>query len=154
MATKPAKPPRAAAPAADRFRTTRKAHHDETAEDYVEAVDQIIARDGEARVRDLARMMGVSHVTVSRIISRLQGQGLVDTRPRAPNTLTPAGRALARRARQRHEVVLRFLRAIGVPEREAQIDAEGIEHHASEATIRAMKRLADKSAGSTPGRRG
>ncbi|RMH26714.1 MAG: transcriptional regulator MntR [Planctomycetota bacterium] len=130
---------------ADRFRSTRAAHRDETAEDYVEAVAALIESRGEARVRDLATMMGVSHVTASRIISRLAGEGLVKTTPYRPITLTAAGRRLARAARRRHEVVLAFLRSIGVPARQAEIDAEGIEHHVSEATVRAMRRVLDKS---------
>ena len=49
----------------------------ETAEDYVEAVADVIAEKGEARVVDLARFFAVSHVTVSRTVSRLQRGGLV-----------------------------------------------------------------------------
>lgn len=124
-----------------RFRTTRAAHADETAEDYVEAVAELIRRHGEARVKDLAQMMGVSHVTVTRIVARLERQGLVETRPRLPVRLTEAGERLADRARARHEIVLAFLLAIGVGRRQAEIDAEGIEHHVSQATIRAIKRL-------------
>jgi DtxR family manganese transport transcriptional regulator len=37
-------------------------------------------------------------------------------------------------------VVLEFLRALGVEERTAQIDAEGIEHHISPETLAAFKR--------------
>lgn len=126
---------------ADRFQRTRAAHRDETAEDYVEAIGQLVDERGEARVRDLASMMGVSHVTVSRIVSRLVEAGLVETEPYRPIFLTRAGQRLASRARERHEIVLRFLRALGVPAAQASIDAEGIEHHASDATIRAMRRL-------------
>ena len=126
---------------AERFRGTREAHRDETAEDYVEAVAQLIDEAGEARVRDLARMMGVSHVTVTRIIARLTKEGLVETEPYRPIVLTAAGWRMARRSRARHQAVLDFLVAIGVPRRRAEIDAEGIEHHASDATIRAMKRV-------------
>jgi len=126
---------------AERFRGTRAAHRDETAEDYVEAVAQLIDEGGEARVRDLARMMGVSHVTVTRIVARLAKEGLVETRPYHPIGLTASGRRMARRSRARHQAVLDFLVAIGVPKRQAEIDAEGIEHHASDATIRAMKRV-------------
>lgn len=129
---------------ADRFRSTRAAHRDETAEDYVEAVAQLIEDLGEARVRDLARMMGVSHVTVTRIITRLQHEGLVETQPRKPITLTRAGARLAAAARKRHDTVLAFLRALGVPAQQAEIDAEGIEHHVSDATIRAMKRFIER----------
>lgn len=137
----PRRSPRKTDPAA-RFRRTRDAHARETAEDYVEAVADLLDGDGEARVCDLARLMGVSHVTVSRIISRLAALGLVDSKGHRPITLTPAGRRLAQRSRRRHGIVVRFLRVIGVPARQAEIDAEGIEHHVSEATIRAMERAA------------
>lgn len=128
---------------ARRFATTRQAHRDETAEDYVEAIAEIIARSGTARVRDLAAMMGVSHVTVTRIIKRLAREGLVTTEPYRPIELTRSGRALAQQAHERHEIVLAFLLAIGVPREQAEIDAEGIEHHVSDATIKAMCRLTD-----------
>jgi DtxR family transcriptional regulator, manganese transport regulator len=139
-----------------RFRRTRAAHQDETAEDYVEAIQQISAEQREVRVRDLAVFMGVSHVTVTRIIARLTKAGLVSTEPYKPVSLTPAGRRLADRIRERHEVVLQFLRLIGVPARQAEIDAEGIEHHVSDATIKAMRRAivaqpGDNSAASLPG---
>lgn len=129
----------------DRFRGTRAAHEDETAEDYVEAIADAIDSRGEARVRDLVRLMGVSHVTVSRIVARLVKEGLVETAPYKPITLTPSGRKLAARSRVRHEAVLNFLLAIGVPRAQAEVDAEGIEHHVSEATIRAMTRVIETS---------
>jgi len=129
---------------AARFRSTRAAHRDETAEDYVEAIAQLIDERGEARVKDLAEMMGVSHVTVSRIVARIHNEGLVDTEPRRPIYLTPKGRRLAARAKERHEIVLAFLLALGVPRKQAEIDTEGIEHHVSQATIEAMRRFAGK----------
>ena len=128
---------------AQRFRRTRAAHADETAEDYVEAIAGLIDRSGEARVKHLAELMGVSHVTVSRIVTRLAKEGLVSTQPRAPIDLTPKGRRLAKAARERHETVLAFLLAAGVPRRQAEIDAEGIEHHCSKATLKAMKLAAE-----------
>lgn len=141
-------------PISDRFRGTRAAHEDETAEDYVEAIADIITAQDQARVRDLVRIMGVSHVTVSRIVARLVREGLVLSEPYQPITLTPAGRRLAARSRARHEAVLAFLLAIGVPARQAEIDAEGIEHHVSQATIRAMRtalaRLADRRPATEP----
>lgn len=126
---------------AERFRSTRAAHRDETAEDYVEAIAQLIAGRGEARVKHLAELMGVSHVTVTRIVARLQRDGLVLTEPRRPIELTPRGRRMARSAERRHRVVLEFLLRAGVSPQQAEIDAEGIEHHVSAATLRAMARL-------------
>lgn len=126
--------------AAARFRRTRAAHRDETAEDYVEAIAGLIDSRGEARVGELARHMGVSHVTVSRTVGRLVRSGLVRQAPRRPMTLTARGRAMAQRIRERHSAVVSFLVWLGVPPRQAEIDAEGIEHHVSVATIQAMRR--------------
>lgn len=120
------------------FRRTRNDHASETAEDYVEGIHDLIQRQGKCRVVDLATLFGVSHVTVTKIVSRLQKEGYVDTQPYAPITLTEDGQKLADEARQRHEIVLDFLRAIGVSEQQAALDAEGIEHHVSPETLRCM----------------
>jgi len=128
----------------ERFHSTRKAHQDETAEDYVEAIAQLIDEQSEARVGELAQVMGVSHVTVTRIIARLCKEGLVTTEPHKPIYLTEIGREVAEQARERHIIVLNFLRLIGVEERQAQIDAEGIEHHVSAETLEALVCLCEK----------
>lgn len=114
---------------------TRRDHANETAEDYVEAIADILADNDTCRVVDLARRFGVSHVTVTRIVSRLQEQGLVRTEAYRPIKLTTKGQRLAKKARERHETVYQFLLAIGVDEQTAAVDAEGIEHHVSPATL-------------------
>lgn len=126
---------------ARRFRRTRSDHANETAEDYVEAIAEQIDEKGECRGADLAREFGVSHVTVTKTIARLQADGLVDTAPYAPLTLTRKGKALAEASRKRHEVVLRFLLAIGVSPAVAEVDAEGIEHHVSDETLRCFNQM-------------
>jgi DtxR family manganese transport transcriptional regulator len=132
-------------------RHTRHRHARETAEDYAEAIAELTESASEARLVDLARRMGVSHVTATRTIARLQRDGFVTTRPYRAIFLTDAGAALAREARERHQVVVEFLRSIGVPDGTAQTDAEGIEHHVSPATLDALRR--HLRAGKDPGRR-
>ena len=127
-------------------RRTRHDHASETAEDYVEAVADILQNQGACRLTDLARRFAVSHVTVNRIVDRLQKEGLLATKPYQPIELTPKGRRLAARCRQRHEIVYRFLLAIGLDEETAAIDAEGIEHHVSPATLRRFMELAERFA--------
>lgn len=127
-------------------RRTRQEHAQETAQDYVELIAELIAQTGEARVIDLARRLGVTHVTVARTIQRLQREGLVTSLPYRSIFLTDTGRALSTEARQRHEIVVAFLRALGVSEEAAQADAEGIEHHVSPETLAAFrKHLGDKT---------
>ncbi len=110
----------------------------------------LIEAQGEARVVELARRMGVSHVTVVRTVSRLQRDGLVTARPYRSIFLTDAGRKLAERVRRRHELVVEFLLAIGVGESAARNDAEGIEHHLSKETLGALERFLEQGRGVRP----
>ena len=127
--------------ASTRYQKTRHDHASETAEDYVEAIHDLIEADGLCRVTTLANRLGVSHVTVSRTVARLSTEGLVETAPYRPIELTDRGRTIAKWSRERHELVLGFLQRLGVPAADAGRDAEGIEHHCSPATLKAMKRF-------------
>lgn len=120
---------------------TRLDHATELAEDYVEAIAQIMADRGVCRAVDLAEQFDVSHVTVNRTVGRLQRDGFVTTQPYAPIELTKAGARLAASSRRRHEVVHEFLLALGVSEATAAADSEGIEHHVSPETLEAMQRF-------------
>lgn len=120
---------------------TRRDHSTETAEDYVEAVAEIITERSSCRLVDLAEYFAVSHVTANRIVARLKKEGLLSTEPYQPIELTAKGKRLAVRCRQRHEIVYRFLLSIGIDETTAAIDAEGIEHHVSPKTLRRFEEL-------------
>lgn len=123
------------------FSQTRREHAREIAEDYVEAIADLVAETGEARVVDLAKRLGVTHVTVNRTIARLQRAGYVTAQPYRAIFLTKTGGSLAANCKSRHEIVVAFLRSLGVPERVAARDAEGIEHHVSPETLAAFERL-------------
>lgn len=141
--SKPAASTQAAlAASADIHRRTRRAHANEIAEDYVEAIADLITKLGEARVVDIARRLGVTHVTVTRTVARLQRDGLVTAKPYRSIFLTDTGRKLAERVRHRHEIVVAFLLSLGVSEAVAQTDSEGIEHHVSKETLAAFERFA------------
>ncbi len=126
------------------YRRTRSDHAQETAEDYVELIDDLIRKTGEARASDIARRLGVTHVTVSKTLSRLKREGLITSEPYRSIFLTPKGKRLADKSRKRHQLVVDFLLALGVPRADAETDAEGIEHHISLKTLQAMKRFINK----------
>lgn len=128
----------------NRFARTRQDHSRENAEDYVELIDALIRETGEARAVDLAERLGVTHVTVSKTIQRLQREGLVTSQPYRSIFLTDEGQKIAQASRARHVLVLEFLRALGVSDETAEVDAEGIEHHVSKETLEAMKRFTKK----------
>jgi len=135
---KPARPPaksvRPSALQAESLRQTRREHAAETAEDYVEAIADLTAAQGEACVVDLSRRLGVTHVTVNRTLARLQREGYVSVQPYRAIFLTPAGRRLAPEC----------LRSLGISEKTAEIDAEGIEHHVSPETLAALAKHTGK----------
>jgi DtxR family transcriptional regulator, manganese transport regulator len=123
------------------FDRIRRAHQTEMAEDYVELIADLIEVNGEARVVDLAERFGVTHATVNKTVARLQREGLVTSKPYRSIFLTESGEEMAQRSRRRHQIVLDFLKAIGVSERNAEIDAEGIEHHVSEETLAVFEHI-------------
>ena len=126
---------------AQRFEKARSAQAGALLEDYVELIDDLLGSGGEARPTDIARRLGVSHATAIKSIARLKREGLATSKLYRGVFLTPEGRDLAARVRARHRLVVDLLIAVGVPERCAELDAEGIEHHVSEAALAAFARF-------------
>ena len=92
----------------------------------------------EARPTDIPRRLGVSHATAIKAISRLKRAGLATSRPYRGVFLTETGHALAERVHVRHRLVVDMLRAVGVPAEAAEADAEGMEHHVSDVTLKSV----------------
>ncbi len=128
------------------FTRTREDHQLEQAEDYVELIASLTAETGEARAVDMARRLGVTHVTVTKTLGRLQKAGLIKTEPYRAVFLTESGSALAAKAKARHRIVLDFLVAAGVSPKSAALDAEGIEHHVSPETLAVLAEWTRKMA--------
>ncbi len=126
------------APRSRRFDQARKAQAQALLEDYTELIDDLITAVGEARIPDIAAQMGVTHPTASKAVARLKREGLAVARPYRGVFLTETGKEMADRCRARHRMVVDVLRALGVPAEVAETDAEGIEHHVSDVTLRAL----------------
>lgn len=124
---------------ADRFARAREVQAVALLEDYVEMIGDLHAEMGEARVADIAERMGVAQPTATKAIARLKREGLATARPYRGVFLTDAGAALADKVRARHRTVVALLVSVGVPEDEAEMDAEGIEHHVSARTLAAFE---------------
>lgn len=126
---------------AERFGRARAARANALVEDYVELIGDLTTAGGRARPTDIARRLGVSHATVNNCVARLEREGLVASKPYRGVKLTEAGEALAARVRSRHRIVVDLLVAVGVPAEVAEIDAEGLEHHVSDAALDAFVRF-------------
>src|SRR5947199_9150539 len=123
---------------ARRFGKARSAQSTALLEDYVELIADLLTTAGEARPTDIARRLGVAHATAIKAITRLKREGMATARPYRGVFLTERGQALAQRVRTRHRLVVDVLLALGVPAEAAEADAEGIEHHVSESTLKAF----------------
>ena len=133
--------PRSSEEQAKAMKVTREQHATETAEDYLEAISDLIEQTGEARVVDLANRLGISHATVIQTIRRLQRDGFVTSEPYRSIFLTDEGRRIAEEARHRHAITVALLRKLGVSPEVAEVDAEGMEHHVSNQTLEAFERF-------------
>ncbi|WP_444454492.1 manganese-binding transcriptional regulator MntR [Rhodobacter capsulatus] len=122
-----------------RFSRAREAQSMAVLEDYAEMIDDLAKQMGEARITDIAARMGVTHPTATKAVARLKREGLAVSRPYRGVFLTELGAEMAARVRMRHRVVVDLLIAVGVPPETAEIDAEGLEHHVSEATLKAFE---------------
>lgn len=136
---------------ARRFGQARVARASVVQEDYAELIDDLLRETGQARATEIARHMGVSHVSVVKAVARLERDGYATALPYRGITLTEAGRALAARVRARHRLVLDFLLALGVPPEDARADAEGMEHYVSAATLAAFERFVARNRNGTGG---
>ena len=126
---------------ASHFARARKATESEVTEDYVELIADLIDSQGEARAVDIAERIGVTSATVNKMITRLKEMSLVRAEPYRSIFLTEEGRNLAKSSRERHHLVVSFLKAVGVDDETAWADAEGIEHRCSPETLNAFKKF-------------
>jgi DtxR family manganese transport transcriptional regulator len=123
---------------ADRFLHARAARSSALLEDYTELIADLIAERGEARITDIAARLGVAHPTANKAVARLKREGLARSLPYRGVFLTDAGAAMALEVKARHRLVVRLLKAVGVPDEAAELDAEGIEHYVSDVTLKAF----------------
>ncbi len=123
------------------FKRTRADHQVELVQDYVELIGELIDGNGEARGNDIALRLGVANATVVKMLKRLVDQGLITQEPYRAIYLTGDGWKMAEDGKRRHMIVESFLLSLGVSTETARIDSEGIEHHVSAETLKAMARF-------------
>ena len=112
-----------------------------TVEDYLERILELINSKGYARVIDIAASLQISQASVTNMIQRLDAEGLLKYERYRGLILTAAGKKLARGIARRHKLLTEFLRLLGVDDRVIHQDVEGMEHHISPSTLRAIAAL-------------
>tara|TARA_Y100000590_G_scaffold419573_1_gene521419 strand:- start:2128 stop:2538 length:411 start_codon:yes stop_codon:yes gene_type:complete len=127
------------------YQNSRKNHGMENAEDYVEIVADLIQEKGEAKIVDISNKLGIAQSTANKTIKRLKNRGYLYKEPYGSVFLTIQGQKLARNSKKRHNTVYEFLRKIGVSKKTSIRDSEGIEHHVSQETLEAFKKIINKN---------
>jgi len=89
-------------------------------------------------VIDIAGALRISQASVTNMVQRLDAEGLLKYEKYRGLILTTAGKKLARRIAQRHKLLTEFLKLLGVDDRVIHHDVEGMEHHVSPSTLRAI----------------
>ena len=126
------------------FSKVRNAHKTENTEDYLELISEMHNLNGEARIVDIAKRLGIAQATANKTIKRLQNQGYVNKEPYRSLFLTLKGQKIASFSKKRHITVYNFLINLGLDPKTAEADSEGIEHHVSEKTLKKMDRFNKK----------
>ena len=126
------------------FKKVRDAHRTENTEDYLEIIADLLNTSGEARIVDIANRLDIAQATANKTIQRLQNQGYVKKEPYRSIFLTLKGQEVASISKKRHIIVLTFLKNLGLDMKTAEADAEGIEHHVSDKTLKKMEQFNKK----------
>ena len=102
-------------------------HTSSAVEDYLERILELLNTKGYARVVDIAQ--------------RLDAEGLLKYEKYRGLVLTSSGEALARNITRRHQLLSDFLKLLGLDDETIYHDVEGMEHHISPSTLRAIEAL-------------
>ena len=83
--------------------------------------------------------LGISQASVTNMVQRLDAEGLLKYEKYRGLALTTAGETLARNITRRHQLLTDFLKLLGLPDDVIFHDVEGMEHHISPPTLRAIE---------------
>lgn len=122
-----------------KFRST--GHASAAVEDYLERILELINSKGYARIVDIAGALKISQASVTNMVQRLDAEGLLKYEKYRGLVLTPAGARLAHKIARRHRLLTDFLNLLGLDKQVIHHDVEGMEHHISTPTLRAIERL-------------
>ena len=108
-------------------------------EDYLEVIYELIQKKGYATTVDIANYLHVSSPSVTKMVKRLDKVGYLVYEKYRGLRLTSEGMAVAKNIHKNHDMLVEFLKMIGLDEEIANRDAEGIEHHLYPQTMEKLE---------------
>ena len=111
----------------------------QSAENYLETILMLSAKNGSVRSIDIANELGFSKPSVSIAMKNLRENGYIDVMGDGNIILLEPGRSIAENLYMRHTVLTEALVALGISKETATEDACKIEHILSEESFNAIK---------------
>ena len=112
-------------------------------EDYLEAIYNLNVEKGYVSAADISERLEVTPPTVSSMVRKLTDEGYLKHERYRGMSLTPSGEKIAKSVIKRHQVISELISMLGVDDRTAYVDTEGIEHYVHPSTLRRFERLAE-----------
>jgi DtxR family Mn-dependent transcriptional regulator len=109
-------------------------------EEYLETLVRYKEEKKEPKVKDLSKDLGVSAASVSEMLKKLSGKGLVKYERYGEIALTTKGEKLGRDVLRKHRLIEQFLILIGVKKDKIHDEACILEHALSDDVEKALRR--------------
>ncbi|NOJ28655.1 MAG: transcriptional regulator MntR [Nitrososphaeraceae archaeon] len=110
-------------------------------EDYLEVIFELVQNKGYATTVDISKYLNVRSPSVTKMVQRLDENGLLEYEKYRGIRLTEKGIQIAISTRKKHELLSEFFRLIGVDKETADKDAEGLEHHLHPESIKKLEKF-------------
>ena len=117
----------------------------ESAQNYLETILIITNRNGSCRSIDIANELSYSKPSVSVAMKNLRENGYIEVMGDGKIILLEPGRQIAENLFQRHTILTKALRSLGVSDETAAEDACKIEHILSQESFDAIMRAVEKN---------
>lgn len=109
-------------------------------EDYLEMISRNSLKEGYLRINRLADLLNVKASSASKMVQKLGELGLLKYERYGIIILTETGREIGRYLLNRHSIIEKFLKTIGINEN-LLVETELIEHNISSNTLGNIKIL-------------
>ena len=117
----------------------------ESSEDYLEMMLMLREKKGFIKSVDIAKELGVTKPSVSYAVKNLRESGYITMEKGGEIHLTDTGEKIAREVFEKHKLLCSFLKALGIKDDIAYMDACKIEHDLSKESVKAIKAYLKKN---------
>ncbi len=111
-------------------------------EDYLEAVGNLAQNGAIPRVKDIAKVLGLSKPSVHIALHLLEDHGMIIHEPYQDIIITEKGKEKYREIKEKHDILMDFLqKVVGVQHENVEKEACAMEHILSSETLAKMRSM-------------